>query len=85
MGGEEGQQLELLEGERDLGPVGPDPPLVVIEPQPGQRAAGLAGGSGPAGWTAPAVSTAACTASPAAMRPATSPVTPASVPAAVTG
>jgi hypothetical protein len=39
--GEEGEQLELLVGERDLGAVDPDPPLIVVEQQPRTIARGL--------------------------------------------
>jgi hypothetical protein len=43
--GEEGEQLEFLESQRDLGAVHPDPPLVVVKQQAGTLARGLARGS----------------------------------------
>ncbi len=44
--GEEGEQLEFLEGQRDLGAVHQDQPLLVIEQQPWTLAGGPAGGAG---------------------------------------
>ena len=41
---EEGEQLELLEGQRDLGAVHREPPLLVIEQQPGTLGRGPPGG-----------------------------------------
>jgi hypothetical protein len=41
VGGEKGQQLELLKGQRDLGAVHPDPPLVLVKQQPGTPGRGL--------------------------------------------
>jgi hypothetical protein len=43
--GEEGEQLEFLESQRDLGAVHPDPPLVVVKQQAGTLARGLARGA----------------------------------------
>jgi hypothetical protein len=45
VGGEEGEQLEFLEGQRDLGAVHQDPPLLVIEQQPGTLTRGPASGA----------------------------------------
>jgi hypothetical protein len=40
---EKREQLELLEGQRDLVAVHPDPPLVVVQQQPGTGLAGVRG------------------------------------------
>jgi hypothetical protein len=44
--GEEREQLELLERERDLGAVCPDPPLVMMEDQPAAPVVWLGGQDG---------------------------------------